>query len=164
MQPSWIIGALVVLFVGAPFLPSGALLLLDTLAARVLAVGVLLWLAWTEQPKWAIVALLVIGALYLERNRRKIQRVQERYLAPDGGPPLTTQTVEEEAIPQTTVPVLPFAEPDAADYMDYLPTKSMQSDAFAPVAPTMNQKLPLPTIPVGAAGAGLYIKGGFVSP
>jgi hypothetical protein len=146
------IPALVVLL--SPIAPTALLLALDSLFVKIALVAAFLW-ATTQGPLIGVLALLAIGSLYLERNRRKVNLARKVFAEiPQASDP-PQATVEEEAEPQDTVPVVAFDEP-SGDIATYLPKGSMGSNEFAPVAPTLNEKDPLPTVPLGTKGATLF--------
>jgi hypothetical protein len=146
------IPALVVLL--SPIAPTALLLALDSLFVKIALVAAFLW-ATTQGPLLGVLALLAIGSLYLERNRRKVNLARKVFAEiPQASDP-PQATVEEEAEPQDTVPVVAFDEP-SGDIATYLPKGSMGSNEFAPVAPTLNEKDPLPTVPLGAKSAVLF--------
>lgn len=144
--------ALVVLL--SPVAPTAALLALDNLFVKIALVAAFLW-ATTQGALMGVLALVAIGSLYMERNRRKVNLARKVFadLPQASDPPQAT--VEEEAEPQDTVPVVAFDEP-SGDVATYLPKAGMGSNEFAPVAPTLNEKDPLPTVPLGAKSAGLF--------
>lgn len=145
--------ALVVLL--TPILPSAGLQLLDNLAVRIALVFGLLW-AITQGALLGLLAFLAIGSLYLERNRRKVHKARQVFAElPDPENVERPATVEEESQPQETVPVVAFEEP-SGDVTTYLPKSGMGNNEFEPVAPTLNEKDPLPTVPLGAKSASLF--------
>lgn len=151
LLPLGICGLLVLL---TPLVPTALLLALDNLFVKIALVAVFLW-ATTQGPLTGVLVLLVLGSLYLERNRRKVNLARKVFaeLPQASDPPQAT--VEEEAEPQKTVPVVAFEEP-SGDVTNYLPKAGMGSNEFAPVAPTLNEKDPLPTVPLGNKSAGLF--------
>jgi hypothetical protein len=152
MRLADLIPILVVLL--SPIAPTALLLALDNLFVKIALVGGFLW-ATTQSPLSALLTLLAIGSLYMERNRRKVNLARKVFaeLPQASDPPQAT--VEEEAQPQQTVPVVAFEEP-SGDITSYLPKQGMGSNSFAPVAPTLNEKDPLPTVPLGAKSATLF--------
>lgn len=150
-------GLLVLVILLTPVLPTGALLILDNLFVRIAVVVGLLW-AITQGGLLGLMALLAVGSLYMERNRRKVHIARDVFTElPDPVRAERPATVEEEAQPQETVPVVPFEEP-SGDVSTYLPKNGMGSNEFAPVAPTLNEKDPLPTVPLGTKSAYLFKK------
>jgi hypothetical protein len=156
----YVIGtALVLVAVLAPLSPWALLSLLDNLLVRVvLLVGLVA--AVYHGYATGLLALVVIGLLYMERNRRKVNQARQRFdnlTAEDLKKPQAT--VEEEAIPQDTVPVVEFDTPQDVEF-GYLPQKKMGSDAFerVPFSENLDQKSPLPTVPIGAKSADIFNK------
>jgi len=147
-------GSLALVVLLSPITPTALLLALDNLFVKAALVTLFLW-ATTHGALSGILALLAIGSLYLERNRRKVQLARKVFaeLPQASDPPQAT--VEEEAQPQDTVPVVAFDEP-SGDLATYLPKQGMGSNAFAPIAPSLNEKDPLPTVPLGNKSAGLF--------
>jgi hypothetical protein len=146
------IPALIVLL--SPIVPTALLLALDSLFVKIALVALFLW-ATTQGALTGVLALLAIGSLYLERNRRKVNLARKVFAEIPQASDAPQATVAEEAQPQDTVPVVPFEEP-SGDVSTYLPKAGMGSNEFAPVAPTLNEKDPLPTVPLGTKGASLF--------
>ena len=134
---------LTVVILITPFLPTGLLLLLDSLITRALIVLLLLYLI-SLGPIAGIIGLMAIALLYLERNRRKIVIASKKLDLMDNERP-TQATVEEESQPQKTVPVNEFDKPQDEE-TDYMPHATCESDNFEPVAPTINEKAVLSTV------------------
>jgi len=157
------VAAAVVLFV--PMLPENILAVFDLFVVRILVVLGLLW-AVTQSPVVGVLGLLVVGVLYLERNRRKVAMAASRFVQ------MTSQmeakeenaTVEEEGVPQKTVFVREFDVPEDRT-MYYMPKTSCVADSNEfmppPAGESLNTKIALPSIPVGAQSAGLYQQAGF---
>jgi len=148
--PYFIILTILILIV--PFFSTDMLMILDHILIRVGLILVLLYLSRVG-PTVALLGLVAISMLFLERNRRKVgQAIQKIDLLDINYKPQAT--VEEEGQPQKTVPVLPFDTP-VPDVTDYLPQDKMEDDAFEPVAPSINEKAVLSTIyPLRAADNG----------
>ena len=148
-------GVLALVILLTPILPTAGLQLLDNLVVRIALVFGLLY-AITQGALLGLLALLAVGSLYLERNRRKVHQARQKFAElPDPEAAERPATVEEESEPQDTVPVIAFEEP-SGDVTTYLPKSGMGSNDFASVAPTLNEKDPLPTVPLGAKSASLF--------
>lgn len=148
-----------IILIMAPFMPSDILIMFDSLLIRVLIVLVLLFLI-TVGPTAGIFGLLVVGAIYLERNRRKISYASKKLDLIDVNYP-KQMTVEEESKPQTTVPVVDFNIPSDPNEIPYMPTEECGSDNFEPVGPTINAKEVLPVIENGAKANIFFERLGF---
>ena len=156
----YVIGtALALVAVLTPLSPWALLSLLDNLLVRViLLVGLVA--AVYHGFATGLLALVVIGLLYMERNRRKVNQARQRFdnlTAEDLKRPQAT--VEEEGTPQDTVPVVEFDTPQDVEF-GYLPQKKMGSDEFnrVPFSENLDDKGPLPTVPIGAVSAPLFNK------
>ena len=142
---------LTVIILGTQFLPTGLLLLLDSIVARIIIVLLLLFLI-SLGPTAGILGLMAVALMYLERNRRKVVVAAKKIDLMDTERPAQA-TVEEEAQPQKTVPVNEFDKPQEEE-TDYMPHQTCDSDHFEPVAPTINEKSVLSTIyPLNKNGA-----------
>ena len=156
----YVIGtALVLVAVLTPLSPWALLSLLDNLLVRVvLLVGLVA--AVYHGYATGLLALMVIGLLYMERNRRKVDQARKRFDNLTAEDVKRTQaTVEEEATPQDNVSVVEFDTPQDVEF-GYLPPKKMGSDAFerVPFSEDLDDKGPLPTVPIGAISAPLFNK------
>lgn len=130
-----IILALPLLF--STFLPTSVLLLLDHVILRMAVILLLLYLIHVG-PIIGIMGLLVIGVLYMERNRRKVMMAASKWDAMDVHAP-SQATVEETSIPQKTVPVAPFDSPLAHETV-FLPEEDTDVSIFEPVGESIQEK------------------------
>jgi hypothetical protein len=138
----FIVLTLIILF--SSFLPTDLLLLLDNIIIRIGIILLLLYLI-NIGPTAGIFGLMAVCVMYLERNRRKVAVARKKLNAMDIKRP-PQATVQEEGIPQKTVPVNPFQEPKPEE-TSYLPEDdTCDITNFEPVAPTINQKAVLSTI------------------
>lgn len=146
------------LSVATPAMPWMLLRLLDSVIVNVLIV-VLLLLAISHGYATGIMTLVLVGLLYMERNRNKVslarmkfEKIMEAKKDKDA-----MATVEEESMPQETVPVVEFDNADPID-VSYLPLKAMGSDHFQRVtfSENLDDKGPLPTVPIGAKSAPIF--------
>lgn len=151
------IAVLVAITCLAPMIPWTVLRLLDTLVVRIaLVIGLVA--AVYHGYATGLVALIAVAALYMERNRHKVNYARKRFDdLKDKDNKEEHATVEEEATPQETVPVRDFDVPDGK-IATYEPKKTMGTDAFEriPFSENLNSKMPLPTVPIGAKSAGIY--------
>lgn len=136
----FIFGAIVVV---APLIPTDTLLVLDHIVTRVAVIGALLWLIKKDRML-ALFGLIAIAVLYVERNRRKVDRALKKLEQMDAKE--SPATLEEGLSPQKTVPVRSFDQPDE-DEFDFLPKEEDFNDLnFDPVAPSMNYKSTLSSV------------------
>lgn len=144
----------------APVLPTKALMILDNIIFRLVAVLVILY-AVSLGPQIGLMALLVVGLLYLERNRRKIQIAAARINSMDNNDGIAIQaSVEQAAKAQTTVPVHRFDEPEDLS-LHFLPGDQMGSDEFHPVGgESLNDKIALDSAPLGEHAAAMFESSG----
>ena len=119
------------------FLPTDALLLLDHIVMRMGVILLLLYLIHVG-PTAGIMGLLVVGVLYMERNRRKVEIATKKWDAMDVHQP-PQATVEEASLPQRTVLVAPFDAPDGRESA-FLPEEEMDISVFEPVGESIQQK------------------------
>ena len=152
------VGALVIAAFATPIVPWSILKLLDYMLINVFVVVALL-MAISYGPATGIMALILAAMLYMERNRQKVvyARVKFAKIMEAKKDKDAQATVEEEGKPQETVPVVEFDEPEADD-MIYLPGKGTGSDKFKriPFSENLNDKEPLPTVPIGAKSAPIF--------
>jgi len=149
-------GLIVATGFAAPVIPYSVLQLLDNIVVRVLVVVGLLY-AITEGYLYGLAALVAIGLLFIERNRHKVARARtkfERILEASDSPQMT---VEQEGVPQNTVPVKEFDEASDTESI-FLPGKATGSDMFerVPWSENLNGKWPLQTVPIGNKSAPLF--------
>jgi hypothetical protein len=158
-------GAAVAVAIGTPFIPSNMLAVLDLFIIRVLVVLTLLWTV-TQGAVAGVAGLVIVGVLYMERNRRKVVMATQRFvkMTEEMEPREEYATVEQEGVSQKTVFVREFDIPEDKT-MYYMPVTGCvaNSNDFAPLAPgeSLDTKRPLPSIPIGAKSAGLFQTAGF---
>ena len=138
----FIVGAIIIL--GAPYVPTNILLLLDSLVARAAAILLLLYLI-TVGPTVSIIALIALCLLYVERNRRKVI-VAARKIDKMDVSTSNYATVEEAGRPQQTVPVPEFDKPIPTQTATIPQEEPCDITNFEPVAPTINEKAVLASI------------------
>jgi hypothetical protein len=154
----FIVFAVIILI--APYLPTTMLLMLDNIVVRIGTVIFLLFLI-SIGPTATIFGFMMMGVLYLERNRRKVGAALLKLDAMDVHRPAQA-TVEEASRPQTTVPVMPFDAPEERE-SDFLP-QARSTQEFEPVAESINEKsvlasiYPLNTSSYASDAAHLYEK------
>lgn len=136
-----VFGAIVLL---APMISTDQLLWLDHIVVRIVIIGWLYYLVKLNRML-GLFGLLGIAVLYIERNRRKVDRAAKKLEQMDSEKPIMA-TVEEATTPQQTVPVRPFDVPDENEF-DFLPKEDSFTDLnFDPVAPSINYKSTLATV------------------
>lgn len=134
--PYFIVFAIIILI--TPFLPSSILLSFDLLIIRIAVVLLLLYLIRVG-PTAGLFGLFAIGIIYLERNRRKALSAKSKLNMMDINTP-PQMSVNEESIPQKTVPVVPFSTPLSDNELPFLPSDDTGSDNFEPVGESINMK------------------------
>ena len=157
----WI--SLAIIIVAIPYIPTSFLTILDLLPIRLIVVLGLLW-AISKGAIIGIFAFTLIAALYLERNRRKIENARVKFTEiVDVNTPVQ-MTIEEEGVPQKVVPVQEFDTPENR-IMYYMPKPgcAANSNDFTPLpkSQSLNDKVVFPTIPQSSKSASLYEKLGF---
>ena len=111
-------------------------------------------------PMVGIMGLLVVGVLYMERNRRKVEVAASKWDAMDIHAP-SHATVEEASVAQKTVPVAPFNSPSSHE-TDFLPEEEFDVSIFEPVGESIQQKqvltgiYPLSNNAQGSGAANLF--------
>ena len=143
----------------APMMPNSILLTFDNMIVRIASVLVLLY-AISQGPAAGLLALIAIGVLYLERNRRKVAAAQELLNKMDIDADQNA-TVQEESVSQKTVPVHAFD--DAEDVsMHFLPGDHVGHNEFHPVAgsDSLNDKIALARVPNGTHAAEVFENAG----
>lgn len=140
----------------APSLPTNLLMILDTLIFRLASILLILY-AINLGPHIGLMTLLVVGLLYLERNRRKIQIAASRINKMDNNDGIAPYaTVEQASKPQNTVPVRDFNEPEDLS-LHFLPNDHMGSDEFHSVGgESLNDKIALASAPLGEDAASMF--------
>ena len=162
-----LISLLIGIFIFTTYFPTNILVVLDLFFIRLLAILLLLG-AITQGPVTGVLAFLVVGGLFLERNRRKLDNVKIRLYsqmasamaAADGADglgndgmqrgPERQATTEEEGVAQKNVFVAPFDEPELGNVWRWKPEDNCKEENWSPVAPTIDTKAPVRTIAGGS--------------
>ncbi len=143
-----------------PVLPKAMLMLLDLMVVRALIIIGALW-AISSGPFIGLLAFVLIGVLYMERNRLKIIAAQNRFAELVEADTPAQMTVEEEGQSQKTVPVREFDTPKDK-IMYYIPREgcAVNSNEFEPVSGTtsLNDKEVFPAQPQGEKAVAFYDK------
>jgi hypothetical protein len=149
------IALLAIIFILIPILPSFIFKGFDNIIIRIISILFVLW-SVSQNITLGVVSLVVVGSLYLERNRRKVIELKkklEKQIIDDSAPSL--MTVEEESEAQKSVPVVDFERPGGEEET-YLPKESMGKNDFSTVDETINQKIAIKTIIPGAQSEKFY--------
>ena len=133
-----LVALIVVLFVLLPTFGDGFMAIFHNPVIIFLMIMLLLWMT-THSPGLGVLGLL----LFLERNRRTLFTAYRR-----GSAPRMTQDME-----MPTSPSLRFVsyERPSVSRTPYEPSPGCNGNEFEPVAPSINEKRPLETVPPGAA-------------
>ena len=139
-QQSGILGGLILAFFLIPYLPQQIILLTDTFLVRLALLAGLIAAAYVS-PVVAIAAFIVLGLLFMERNKAKMMQYKSAMaLTTSAESPAIAEIVTPE-----TAPEQPEFDQPVIDRMHFMPQDDSGDDGFMPVAPSMNQKTPLPT-------------------
>jgi hypothetical protein len=131
-------GAAIAWSIALPFVPDTFFPLIDNvIGVIVLLLAVLLALPYGAIP--GILTIIAVALTFVERNRRKVASK----LLTDGQPSLQKQL--EPAPPMSADEVHPQWEPPHEDETKFSPDQD-QTDAFEPVAASINEKTAIPTI------------------
>ena len=137
--PDMIVNGLAIAWsVSLPFLPDNLFSLTD----GVVGVFLLLLVVLMALPLGPLPGVLTLGAValtFVERNRRKVSKK----LISDDTPSLKQQL--EPAPPMSEAEVHPQWETSNEDETSFYPEQE-QTDAFEPVASSINEKSAIPTI------------------
>ena len=133
------LASLIIVFFLIPYLPKQVLMLTDLLIVRLALLAGLIAVAYIN-PVVAIAAFIVLAMLFVERNKLRMQTLKKA---------MQQSTMDSPAIanivtPDTAPPQPPFETPDI-DVHQFMPQSDSGDDSFKPVAPTINEKQPLPT-------------------
>ena len=156
MKNYLIAGLIAAVGFSAPVIPQMILQLLDNILIRILVVAALLF-SITQGSMVGIATLITIGLLYMERNRQKVNGARVKFERIQEASDPAQMTVEEEGVPQNTVPVQEFEEADGRN-TTYLPGPRTGSDEFHRVflSEDLDDKRILPTVPIGNKSAPLF--------
>ena len=139
MKDKVLLTGLVVSFFVIPFLPWQVLMLTDNILVRFfLLVGFLA--AVGVSPTCGILALAVIGLLFIERNKAKMRYLKRSMQQSD----MNSPAIQSIQTPETA-PVQPAFEKPVESSVPFFPQEDSGDDMFYPVAKSMNEKQPLPT-------------------
>jgi len=139
MNKNAALGYVLLLFLIIPFLPREILMLTDYLVVRVLMLIALVSVAYVS-PVVAVLALAAFAFVFIQRNRLKMIQLSRAMRQSDESSP----AIQGIATPETAPPQPPFEVPEV-DSVPFAPQKDSGDDSFAPVAPSQDEKQPLPT-------------------
>ena len=156
----------VAIVLAAPFIPSAALLILDSLVVRVALIAVLLFMT-RMGPIPSLFCFMAIAALFLERNRRKVglaQKALDRLQAMDSTskPLAEVGAAAAQSSPAGAAGLLQsHANPVAPVEFDrpipretgFLPLREMDTATFEPVGESINEKVVLASAYRGGAAS-----------
>ena len=138
LQTTILIALLVVIFL-IPYIPADILLLTDLLLVRLVIVVGLLYLGCIN-PNMTVVAFIAICFVFIQRNTIKMKQLQVA---------MQQSTPESEAIlsieSPITAPPQPSFDTPSDSSVPFAPNEETGDNSFSQVAPSMNQKIPLPT-------------------
>ena len=121
-----------------PFLPDTFFSLLDTVVG-VLLLLIIALVALPQGPVPGVLVLIAVALTFVERNRRKVSTKLLRQDVPS----LAKQL--ESAPPMSDQEVHPQWDTTHEDETNFFPEQE-QTDAFQPVAASINEKTAIPTI------------------
>lgn len=138
-----IVITLVGLFILLPSLSNSIMYIFHHPVFIFIIVLALLFLT-TKSPQMGVLGLFVLGALILERNRRTLFTA----MGVAGAAPRMTQDADMPISP--SLRFVDYQVPDVARY-PYAPPAGCDTDAFAPVGQSIDDKKVLQTVPPGEA-------------
>lgn len=150
MKDSTVLVILVLIFCIIPLLPNFILMLTDYLLIRVLLLIFFLSLA-NKSPLYAIVGLMSIAFLFIERNRVKLHNLRQSMEQSSEDSPAIQSIVTPE-----TAPPQPVFDSSTGKSIPFSPQDDSGSNSFAPVAPTLNEKEALPTETTDGSQKAMY--------
>ncbi len=149
------------LFIFSQYIPDSLIFLTDNVIIRIISIIFIVYITKMNYI-YGIFAFIAVLAIYIERNKRKWIDVKHRVSSSSiNEPEIPQMSVEEASIPQQTVNVLPFADADDA-LVQFLPYGETGENNFNAVAPTINNKIVLPTIELGEKGLDFYERNHFI--
>lgn len=131
-------GAFVAFFL-IPYLPRSLLVLTDLFVVRIALLVGLICVAYVS-PLVAVAYFTVLALLFIERNKTKMMQL-ERAMQQSSPEDEAIQSIET---PATAPPQPAFTVPGIKG-MPFMPQADSGENTFQAVAPTINQKQPLPT-------------------
>jgi len=133
-----LVGIFVAFFL-VPYLPQQVLILIDNFLVRIALLAGLVLVAYMN-PLLAIAGFILLALLFIERNKAKVHMLSST-LASNGSPSEAVASIETPA----TAPEQPPFDTPRETSVPFMPSADSGDNSFNPVAPSMNQKQPLPT-------------------
>jgi hypothetical protein len=133
-----LVGIFVAFFL-VPYLSAEVLILTDNFLVRIALLVGLILVAYMN-PILAIAAFVLLALLFIKRNKAKVQMLSST-LAYNGSPSEAVASIETPA----TAPEQPPFDMPKESSVPFMPSTESGDNSFYPVAPSMNQKQPLPT-------------------
>jgi hypothetical protein len=139
MKTKVVLGLLLLAFFAVPFLPHPVLVLSDLVVVRLALLVLLISIAYVS-PVAAILGLLVIALVFIQRNKYRMKTLQRAMQQSDENSP----AIEGIQTPETAPEQPPFDVPEVESH-PYSPQDDSGDNSFAPVGDSINHKQPLPT-------------------
>jgi len=139
MKTTAVLGSLLLAFLIIPFVPHSILMLSDLLVVRLLLLVLLVSIAYVS-PVAAILGLVVIAFVFVQRNKYRMKTLKRAMQQSDEHSP----AIEGIQTPETAPEQPPFDVPEVESH-PYSPQDDSGDNDFQPVAPSINTKHPLPT-------------------
>jgi hypothetical protein len=139
MEDKVLLVGLVIAFFCIPFLPWQVLMLSDLVLVRIILLVCFL-AGVNKNPVVGILTLLVIGMLFIERNKVKVNYLRRTMQQSDSESPAIQSIVTPE-----TAPEQPDFETPREDSVPFFPQNDAGDNHFYPVSSTINEKQPLQT-------------------
>lgn len=131
--------SLIVLFFAIPYMPVSVLAVTDLVLVRLTLLLLLIAAAYIH-PLIAIVVFVLVAFLFIERNKTKVHQLKNV---------MSQSTPDSEAIASIvtpdTAPRQPAFEQPKMSSLHFMPENESGENTFRPVAPSLNEKHPLPT-------------------
>ena len=137
-QTNWLV-ALILSFFLIPYLPRSVLALSDVFVVRLGLLAGLVYLAYGS-PILAIAGFAVLALVYIQRNKVRMQTLQQAMQQSTMESPAIESIVTPETAPEQPA----FEAPETASH-PFMPQLDSGDDSFKPVAPSIDEKQPLPT-------------------
>lgn len=158
MKEHTIIVGLVLAFFIIPFLPWQVLMLTDLFLVRFMLLACFL-ASTTVSPIVGILSLAVIGLLFIERNKTKMNYIKKLMQQSTPESPAIQSIVSPD-----TAPPQPAFETPVETSVSFFPKEDSGDNTFFPVADTLNEKKPLPTESANGARFAIEQSFGWVNP
>ena len=158
MKEHTIIVGLVLGFFIIPFLPWQVLILTDLFLVRFMLLACFL-ASTTVSPIVGILSLAVIGLLFIERNKTKMNYIKKLMQQSTPESPAIQSIVTPDTAPEQP----PFDTPVETS-VSFFPKEDSGDNSFFPVAPTLNTKQPLPTESANGSRFAIEQSFGWVNP